>query len=76
MPDDRRSVSLDSVMRTFGALLLAITTGMSSWALLQIVELRERVARQEVRVDESKQLLVQIRSDLNEMRTLILEIKK
>jgi cytochrome oxidase assembly protein ShyY1 len=70
---DRRVVTLDAVMRTFGALLLAITTGLSTWALVQIVDLRERMARQETRIDSSQILLLQIRDDITDLRKIIME---
>ncbi len=64
-------VSLDAMMRTLMSFVLMITMALAGWSLVEVVDLKERVTRVETQTQGQHEMLVEIRSDLKEIRRLL-----
>jgi len=68
-------VSVDAMMRTFGAILLMISMSIAGWSLAEVVSLKERVAKVETKVESEHEILMDMKADIKEIMKLLLAQK-
>jgi len=58
-------ISSHHIFQVIVGLLLTIGIGISSWTVSQVVDLKERLAREEAAMDGTKTFLIGIKNDFN-----------
>lgn len=66
---------LDHALKTLGALLIAASLGLSTWALKSINEHEARLVRVETRNEEIYRVLASMAADIREIKSDLKHVK-
>lgn len=71
----QQPVTLDAVLKIFGTILLTITSAISGWTLLKILDHDGRIIRVETREDGRDEVLKEMKEDLKDIKKALQDKK-